>query len=57
MDLKKLCWIGAIVGSSIGGYLPELWGGSMLSLSGLVFSMVGGFAGIWAGYRIGKSIL
>lgn len=57
MDLKKLCWIGAIVGSSIGGYLPVLWGGEMLSLTGLVCSMFGGFAGIWVGYRIGRSIL
>ena len=57
MDLKKLCWIGAIVGSSIGGYVPVLWGGSMLSLSGVLLSMVGGLAGIWIGYRIGQSIL
>jgi len=49
--------IGAIVGSSIGGYVPVLWGGSMLSLSGVLFSMAGGFAGIWVGYRIGQSIL
>lgn len=57
MNLKKLCWIGAIVGSTVGGYLPVIWGGSALSFSGLVLSMAGGIAGIWAGYRIGQSIL
>jgi outer membrane lipoprotein SlyB len=57
MDLKKFCWIGAIVGSALGGYLPMLWGAGTLSLSGLLCSMFGGIAGIWAGYRIGQSIL
>jgi hypothetical protein len=57
MNLKKLCYIGAFVGSSIGGYAPVLWGGSMFSLSGVLLSMVGGLAGIWVGYRIGQSIL
>jgi hypothetical protein len=57
MNSKKLCYIGAFVGSSIGGYVPVLWGGSMLSLSGVLLSMVGGIAGIWVGYRIGQSIL
>ena len=57
MNLKKLCWIGAFVGSSVGSYVPALWGESMLSLSSIVLGMVGGLAGIWAGYRIGQSIL
>jgi hypothetical protein len=56
MSLKRLCYIGAIVGSGIGGYVPVLWGGSMLSLSGFLLSMAGGIAGIWAGYRIGQSL-
>ena len=57
MNLKKLCYIGAFVGSSIGGYVPVLWGGSMFSVSGVLLSMVGGLAGIWVGYRIEQSIL
>jgi hypothetical protein len=57
MTLRKLCWIGAFVGSGIGGYVPLLWGGSLLSLSSIVLGMVGGLAGIWVGYRIGQSIL
>jgi len=54
MDRKKLCWIGMIIGSSIGGYLPALWGGELISFSGILCSLVGGLLGIWAGYRWGE---
>jgi hypothetical protein len=57
MNLKKFCMVGALVGSSIGSYAPALWGGDMLSFSGILLGMVGGFVGIWAGYRLGKRIL
>ena len=45
-----------IIGSSIGGYLPLLWGGSVLSMSSIFLSAVGGFLGIWLGYKTGISI-
>jgi hypothetical protein len=57
MNLKKFCMIGALVGSSIGGYAPALWGGELISVAGILCGMLGGFAGIWAGFRIGKAIL
>ena len=57
MTLKRLCYIGAFVGSSIGGYVPVLWGGSLLSFTSVTLGLVGGLAGIWVGYRIGQSIL
>jgi hypothetical protein len=53
---KKLCWIGLFIGSTIGGYLPVLWGGDLLSFSSLFFGLVGGLLGIWAGYKIGQSL-
>lgn len=56
MDTKKLCWIGLFVGSTIGGYLPVLWGGDLLSFSSIFGSLVGGLLGIWVGYRIGQSL-
>lgn len=56
MDRKKMCYLGMFVGSSIGGYAPALWGGDVLSLSGLFCSLVGGLLGIWAGYRIAESL-
>ena len=51
---NRLIWFGMFVGSSLGGYLPTLWGAGMFSLSSIGFSAVGGFLGIWLGYRIGR---
>jgi hypothetical protein len=42
----------AIAGTVIGGFVPELWGGSSLSAASLVFSALGGLAGVWAGVRL-----
>jgi hypothetical protein len=53
---KKLIWAGLFIGSTLGGMLPSLWGGDMLSISGLLLSAVGGVIGIWAGYRIGQNL-
>ncbi len=39
-------------GTVVGGYLPELWGASGFSLTSLLFSVVGGVAGIWLGLRL-----
>jgi len=50
--MKKLVMFGMLVGSSLGSYLPVLWGGSLLSLSSLFWGAIGGFVGIWIGYKI-----
>jgi hypothetical protein len=44
----------ATVGMFVGGYLPELWGASSFSLSSVLFSALGGAAGIWLGVRLGN---
>jgi hypothetical protein len=54
MSDKKLIWIGATVGSTLGGLLPGLWHASMFSMWGLLFSTIGGLVGIWAGWKIGR---
>ena len=43
------------VGSTIGNMVPMLWGGDAMSISGFFFSLVGGIAGIWVGYRWARS--
>jgi hypothetical protein len=53
---RKFVWIGLFVGSAIGNMLPMLWGGDAISISGVLFSMIGGIVGIWLGYRIGQSM-
>lgn len=50
----KLIWLFMFVGSTVGGFVPLLWGGSALSLSSVLLSAAGGFFGIWLGYRISK---
>jgi hypothetical protein len=54
MSSKKLIWIGMFIGSTIGGMLPALWGDDLFSMWGLLFSLIGGIAGIWGGYRVAK---
>jgi predicted MFS family arabinose efflux permease len=56
MDTKKMIWIGVFVGSTIGGLVPSLWHASMFSMWGLVFSTIGGLAGIWAGWKMGQRL-
>ena len=51
---KKPIWLGMMVGSSIGGFIPMLWHAGMMSLWGIVMSTVGGIIGIWAGWRFGR---
>ena len=53
---KKFVWIGFFVGSTAGNALPLLWGGDAISVSGFLFSILGGIVGIWLGYRFGQSI-
>jgi predicted MFS family arabinose efflux permease len=49
--MRSSIWIGIFIGSTIGGLIPELWGGDMLSYSGVLLSGVGAFAGLWLGSR------
>jgi hypothetical protein len=54
MGDKRLIWMGAFVGSTVGGFLPSLWHASFLSFSGLACSTIGGLVGIWAGWKLGQ---
>ena len=35
-------------------FLPLIWGGSELSMSGVLLGAVGGILGIWAGLKISQ---
>ncbi|MEI6057787.1 MAG: hypothetical protein WCQ60_02330 [bacterium] len=52
MSPKALIWIGMTVGSTVGAYLPALWGGSLLGFASIFLSAAGGFAGIFAGFKL-----
>lgn len=56
MTPKTLIWIGAAVGGYIGGYIPTLFGGDIFSFWSIVWSTIGGLAGIWGGFKLSKMI-
>jgi predicted MFS family arabinose efflux permease len=53
-QMRSSIWIGIFIGSTIGGLIPELWGGDMLSYSGVLLSGVGAFVGLWLGSRASR---
>jgi hypothetical protein len=52
MESRALIWIGLFVGSTIGGFIPALWGAGVFSFSSILLSAIGGIAGIWAGFKL-----
>ncbi|MDB5245097.1 MAG: hypothetical protein JWN90_202 [Parcubacteria group bacterium] len=50
--MKQIVWIGLLVGSTIGGFIPELWGAGVFSFSSIILSAIGGMAGIYLGWKI-----
>jgi dipeptide/tripeptide permease len=54
--MKSLIYIGIGVGGTIGSYIPVLFGQDMFSVASLLGSVVGSFAGLWVGYKLGSNI-
>jgi hypothetical protein len=44
--------MGGFVGSFGASFIPSLWGAGQLSISSLLFFVIGGIAGIWLAYRL-----
>jgi len=53
MTRKSAIRIGLIIGTTLGSYIPVLWGDGFLSLSSVLFSAMGGILGVYVGYKIG----
>lgn len=51
MTPKALYFLGAGVGGTIGGFIPDLWHAGAFSPWGILLSTIGGIAGIWFVYR------
>jgi len=51
---KTLIWIGVLVGSASGGWVPTLWGAGFVSLSSVVGSFVGALLGLWAAVQLSR---
>ena len=50
--MRTAIWTGILIGSTLGGFIPALWGGDLMSYSGLLLSGAGAFAGLWVGYKM-----
>lgn len=49
---RRVMWIFVLVGSTIGGLAPMVWGGSALGLASLVLGSLGGLAGVWCAVKL-----
>lgn len=49
---KRVIWLCVLVGSTVGGSVPEAWGGSAFGMASLLLGVVGGILGVWVGARL-----
>ena len=49
---RRVMWIFVLVGSTIGGLAPMVWGGSTLGLASLALAGLGSIAGIWCAVKL-----
>lgn len=49
---RRVIWLFVGFGMTVGGLLPEVWGGSALGFASLVFGTMGGVAGLWLGLKL-----
>jgi uncharacterized membrane protein YeaQ/YmgE (transglycosylase-associated protein family) len=45
-------WLGIFIGSTIGGFVSELWDAGMFSYASVLFSGIGALAGLWIGLKL-----
>ena len=50
--MRSRIWLGIFVGSTIGGFIPELWDAGLMSYSSVLLSGIGAFVGLWIGYKM-----
>ena len=49
---KRVTWLCVLAGSTVGGMVPEAWGGSAFGMASILLGIVGGIAGLWLAARI-----
>ena len=49
---KRMLWMCLLVGSTVGGFVPETWGASAFGVASIVGSGIGAIVGVWAAARI-----
>jgi uncharacterized membrane protein YeaQ/YmgE (transglycosylase-associated protein family) len=51
MSQKAQFTLAGLIGSTIGGFVPSLWGASFLSTSAIIGNVIGGIIGIALVYK------
>ena len=51
---KTFIWIGIFAGSTLGGFIPMLWGDDMFSAASIILSVVGAVAGCVGGWKLAQ---
>ena len=49
---RRVVWLFVGVGTTVGGLLPLVWGGSALGFASLVLGTLGGVAGLWLAAKL-----
>ncbi|MFA5128217.1 MAG: hypothetical protein WC457_04445 [Patescibacteria group bacterium] len=49
---KRVIMLGMVVGSTIGGYLPTIFGAGIFSLYSILGTVLGGVLGIWLSFKL-----
>ena len=49
---KGPTYIGGAVGSTLGSFVPGIWGAGQFSMWSMAFFFVGGFVGIWLAFKV-----
>ena len=49
-----MIWSGMTIGTVVGGTVPFLWTLNTFSFSSVICTAVGGFLGIYCGYKLAK---
>jgi uncharacterized membrane protein YeaQ/YmgE (transglycosylase-associated protein family) len=53
---KFLIGLGSFLGTIMGSYIPGWWGQDSFSMTGIIFSVIGGVVGILLGYQLSKRL-
>jgi outer membrane lipoprotein SlyB len=49
---RRVIWLCVGAGSTVGGLIPEAWGGSAFGVGSLLLGVLGAVAGLWLGARL-----
>lgn len=54
---KRIVTVGALVGMTLGGAMPLLWGDNdIFGIASILLGLIGGIAGIWLAVWISKQL-